>query len=318
MISTWFVDRIRSYLVGTQMKGAKPPTIPHPLHLDRHWQIWSELVFISICHQANWDRLHQRVMDIATNDFCALLPENLLNLQPKRFDELFGSALDSARIRRAERITLLHRLAQQSQNWSTINGPSWVNGQRVRLSGPDGLYSWLNQMQVFSADPVQKKARVFVHQLLRYGLIDVFDSEHIAPAVDYHLMRLYVRTGRIRPLEEWEERLKEEGGTVRVEPITALRRAVEESMYYTATGAGLRVDEVNHLEWQIARSFCLRQSPHCSSGPLLEKPVDAAVANLSCQLGCRCPLSRECLAATDSSLREIVDPQSAKSAKSYY
>lgn len=318
MISTWFVDRIRSYLVGTQMKGAKPPIVRHPLYKDRHWQIWTELVFISICHQANWDRLHDRVIDIATNDFCALLPDNLLNIQPKTFDELFGSAFDSARIRRTERVMSLRHLAQESLNWSTVNGPTWINGKSVRLSGSEGLYSWLNQMRVFSADPVQKKSRVFVHQLLKYGLIDVLDPEHIAPAVDYHLMRLYVRTGRIRPLEEWEERLKEEGATVRVEPITALRRAVEESMYYTATGAELRVDEVNHLEWQIARSFCLRKSPHCYSGPLVEKPVDVEVANLSCQLGHRCPLSAECLAATDTRLREMVDPQSAKSAGSYY
>jgi hypothetical protein len=173
-------------------------------------------------------------------------------------------------------------------------------------------------MRVFSADPVQKKARVFVHQLLRYGLIDVVDPENIAPAVDYHLMRLYVRTGRIRPLEQWEERLKEESATAPIEPITALRRAVEESMYYTATGADLRIDEVNHIEWQIARSFCLRKDPHCLSAPLPEKPVDVEVAKLSCGLGHRCPLSKECLGAKDSSLRQLVDPQQAKTAQAHY
>lgn len=318
MTDAWFVDRIRSFLVGTQMKGAKPPTVSHPLNLDRRSQVWAELVFISICHQANWDRLHARVIDIASDDFCSLLPQNLLQLHRKRFDELFGSALDSARIRKAERISLLRDLAEQSQDWLSSNCPEWLANRTVRLSGADGLYAWLNKIRIFSDDPVRKKARVFVHQLLRYGLIEVLDPEHIAPAVDYHLMRLYVRTGRVRPIEEWEERLKQEDPTGRIEPITALRRAVEESMYYTATGADLRVDEVNHIEWQIARSFCLRKSPHCSSGPLAEKPVDTAVAKLSCQLGDRCPLAFECLAATDSSLREMVELKSAKSASSYY
>jgi len=300
------------------MKGAKPTAISHPLNLDRRCQIWTELVFVSICHQANWDRLHSRVVDIAATDFYALLPQSLSQMDSKRFDELFGSALDSARLRRRERIALLRNLSEQSEDWLGPNCPEWVTNANIRLSGTDGLYAWLNKIRIFSADPIQKKARVFVHQLLRYGLIDVLDPENIAPAVDYHLMRLYVRTGRIRPVDEWEERLKDEDSTVRIEPITALRRAVEESMYYTATGANLRVDEVNHIEWQIARSFCLRKDPHCSSGPLPEKPVDEAVVNLSCRLGHCCPLSSECLAAVDSNLRELVDPQSAKSAASYY
>src|SRR5689334_19557181 len=115
MSDRWFVDRIRSYLVGTQIKGLKPAPLSYPVNLDRHWQIWTELVFITICHQANWDKLHERFINIAAHDFCSLLPENLLNLQPKKFDELFGEAFDPTRLRRAERLTLLRNLASQSQ-----------------------------------------------------------------------------------------------------------------------------------------------------------------------------------------------------------
>jgi hypothetical protein len=295
------------------MKETRLPTSTHPLNLERHWQIWAELVFISICHQTNWDRLHNRVLQIASNNFRDLLPETLLDLESKKFDDLFGPGLDSERVRRAERIALLRDLAYRAQDWPGHNGNSWILNETVHLSGNDGLYSWLQRFPMFSADPVQKKSRVFIHQLLRYGLIKVSDPEHIAPAVDYHLMRLYIRTGRVRPIEEELGERLTEGARIRIEPITALRRAVEESMYYTATGAELRVHELNHIEWQIARSFCLRKNPHCFSGPALEKPIDAAVAILSCKTGNQCPFSTECFAARDLNFQELVDPQSGRS-----
>lgn len=295
------------------MQGARVPVTPHPLDAERHWQIWSEIVFISICHQANWDRLHDRVLDIASKDLCELQPSNLCKLSSKRFIDLFADGLDSDRMKVKERLKLLRELGSKAISWPHGEGLSWLNNERVCLSGKDGIYSWLNNIPVFAADPIQKKARVLVHQLLRYGLISVTDPENISPAVDYHLIRLYVRTARVRPVnDEWDQRLKE-GGKARVEPVTALRRAVEEAMYYTATGAELRVDELNHIEWQIARSFCLRQEPRCNTGPLIEKPVDNAVAELSCKAGCACPLIAQCVGARDAQIREAIDPQSARS-----
>jgi hypothetical protein len=226
---------------------------------------------------------------------------------------MFAKGLDPDRIKVKERLKLLRELGRRAVSWPNGDDLSWLNDKCVSLSGREGIYSWLNNIPVFAADPIQKKSRVLVHQLLRYGLISVTDPEHISPAVDYHLIRLYVRTARVRPVnDEWEQRLKE-GGKVRVEPVTALRRAVEEAMYYTATGAELRVDELNHIEWQIARSFCLREDPRCSAGPLIEKPVDSAVSELSCKAGCVCPLRAECLGARDAQIREVLDPQSAKS-----
>lgn len=295
------------------MKGAKIPVTTHPLKAERHWQIWCEIVFISICHQANWDRLHDRIIDIASNNLDEIQPSKLCKLSSKRFIDLFAQGLDPDRMDVEERLKLLRGLGKRAVSWPTGDGLSWLNNECVGLSGKEGVYSWLSNIPVFAVDPIQKKARVLVHQLLRYGLISITDPEHISPAVDYHLIRLYVRTARVWPeSEEWEQRLKE-GGKARVEPVTALRRAVEEAMYYTATGAELRVDELNHIEWQIARSFCLRQEPRCHVGPLIEKPIDNAVAELSCKAGCACPLRTECVAAHDAQFREVLDPQSVKS-----
>jgi hypothetical protein len=312
MTDVWFVDRVRSHIIGTLMKGANVPVSEHPLKAERHWQIWSELVFISICHQANWDRLHDHIIEIAASNPTALEPSRLSDLRTNEFVGLFAPGLDPSRMRVNERVKLLQGLARTSVNWPNADGLLWLGTQRVTLSGQAGLYHWLSRIPVFAEDPVQKKSRVLVHQLLRYGLISVADPKHISPAVDYHLMRLYLRTGRIRPVnEDWDQRLKD-GGKARVEPLTALRRGVEEAMYYTAVGAGLRVDQLNHIEWQIARSFCVREEPRCSAAPLREKPVDAGVAKLSIEAGCGCPLRVECLGARDPYLKELSDLQSVR------
>jgi hypothetical protein len=183
----------------------------------------------------------------------------------------------------------------------------------MRLSGETGFYAWLNNIPVFAEDPVQKKSRVLVHQLLRYGLIDVIDPQNIAPAVDYHIMRLYVRTARVRPIGETLRERLNEGKKVRIEIVTSLRRAVEEAMHYSSVCAGIRIDELNHIEWQIARSFCVRHQARCESGPLPEKPIDQVVANLSCKSGGGCPLAIGCQGARDPQLRRVVDPQSLRS-----
>jgi hypothetical protein len=182
----------------------------------------------------------------------------------------------------------------------------------VVLAGPGGLYEWLAGIYAFSQDPLRKKSRILVHDLLQHGLIEVADQQNIAPAIDYHLIRLYVRTGRVLPVRvELLDRLSD-AGTPRVEFHTDLRAAIEEAMGYTASGAGLRIDELNNIEWQIARSFCVRKEPRCNGCAIREKPVDAFIEALARQAK-GCPLRRDCRGASDPELRSIVEPRSARS-----
>ena len=181
------------------------------------------------------------------------------------------------------------------------------------MGGVSGIYNWLASIPAFGADPLQKKSRILVHQLLAYRLLEVADPENILPAVDYHLMRLYVRTGRVVARRaQIVERLQGDRKVERIEFVTHLRRAVEEAMWHTASGARRPVNEVNHIEWQIGRSFCTRKEPRCE-GPFLEdKPPDACVQALSSG-SAACPLRGDCAGATDKSLRSIVDPASSRS-----
>jgi len=298
--------------MGELLRGAKLTILPHPLSENRDWQFWTEVVFVSICHQATWDRLHNRIIRVVSEDPSIIHPSKLAIISPADFDRLFAPGFDSERLRQVERLRILRKMGEQVQMWPSVDPSECFTKGLIHLEGSNGLYSWLDRFSVYAEDPLRKKARVLVHQLLHYGLIEVDDPQHIRAAVDYHIIRLYARTNRVMPAVPKAGGPLENGEEPHVKLLTHLRRAVEEAMAYTAAGAMIRIDELNHIEWQIARSFCTRKEARCHCGPLPEKPVDNIVALLSQARGGRCPYVDDCPAVSDTKLRLLVDPKSSK------
>ncbi len=306
----WKVDRIHCYLLGQGLAGLNLEPKSHPLELSRRWQVWTELLTVSICHQANWDKLHSIVIALAAAEPSRIDPRRLARIPGGEFRRMFEGAYDADRIRTAERVRLLRATADTIE--TDADGPrfDWLAPGSIRLGGGSGLYKHLQQIEAFRGDPLQKKSRILVHDLLQYELISVLDPENIAPAIDYHLIRLYVRTGRVVPIRiELLDRLTDQG-TPRVEFHTDLRAAVEEAMAYSAAAAQLRVDQLNQIEWQIARSFCTRRNPRCHGPFLPAKPIDVELKCLAERVK-GCPVRCDCRGATDEALRSIVDPRSA-------
>jgi hypothetical protein len=306
----WKVDRIHCHLLGQGLVGLGLKPKSHPLQLSRSWQIWVELLTVTICHQANWDKLHSIIVGLAGTDPSRIHPRCLSQISGAEFRQMFGAAYDADRIRTQERVRLLRGTANAME--TDAEGPKidWLPHGPIRLAGESGLYNHLGQIEAFRADPLQKKSRILVHDLLQYELISVSDPENIAPAVDYHLIRLYVRTGRVFPVRvELLDRLTDQG-TPRVEFHTDLRAAVEEAMTYSAASAGIRIDQLNQIEWQIARSYCTRRNPRCNGPFLPEKPIDFELERLAKRVQ-GCPIRCDCRGATDPELRSIVDPRSA-------
>src|SRR5215218_8380432 len=145
MYRFWKVNSIQCLLLGQALQGVEVKSLVHPLDSDRHWQIWAEIVFISICHQANWYNLHERVIEIARTDVEILRPRNLLSLTPKEFKVIFGPGLDEQRLRATERVRILHELAESLPDWPAEGERTWLNHSRVTICGDGGLAPWLNK-----------------------------------------------------------------------------------------------------------------------------------------------------------------------------
>ncbi len=309
MISDWAHDPLQSFSAGQELAPLRRSLSKHPI-ADRRLAFWVELLFVSICHSTNWDRLHEVMIQFAQRNPEALEPAELLDVYKSETSEL-GRALASTP-NLAERLSVLAQVGQAAIEIRLLDRIQYWAASGVTLSGGDGLYATLDQIETFSEDPLRKKSRVLAHQLSASGLVAILDPDSLAPAIDYHLIRLYMRTNRIHPRDKRGYDAFAVPRTMGVESLTRIRAAVDEAMHYTAEGAELRIDELNDVEWQIARSFCTRDRPRCNEGPLEEKPVSEGVLELSIQAG-GCPLRGVCLGRHIPTVQGLQEPTSTKS-----
>jgi len=84
------------------------------------------------------------------------------------------------------------------------------------------------------------------------------------------------------PTDEFvREQLQHPGISSRTRLVKLLRRAVEEAMNLTALYANLDVATLNYVEWQIGRTICTAQSPHCAHLPTGKLPLDVEALSSS-------------------------------------
>jgi hypothetical protein len=296
------VDRFLCWQMGERMREIPPPPVRrHNFELVEE-AVWFEIIFTSICHGTNWDDLYRRLGTFTERHRFDLALMASLDLSGFR-EQVHGAAED---IDRSRWLTFKAVAQFISAEWKP---PCFGLGGRLDLGGVTGFYAWLDRLACFRADPLRKKSRVLVHQLLQYDLVDVADPDNVLPAVDYHINRYYLRTGRVRPVTIKTAGLLQEHRLVRSDIEASLRRAVEEAMKDTASGAKMRIDHLNFYEWQIARSFCLRDEPRCSGPFSAGKPILGALLDYVNENGGCCPAREICIGAGMPELRRLFEPK---------
>lgn len=287
------------------------PPEPHPLADEPARAILVEFLAAAICHGTNWDRLRKHLLATAI-DPTHFAPLRLASLTFEEFAQNYCEAFTST-----DDLSDRHRLfTDVAVAFATGNYP--FNGKRLavepqRLGGPEGLYVSLDTLDAFKADPQRKKSRILVQQLIRSQLITAVDPDNLRPAIEYHLIRLYLRTGRVvhgntGDLQPQRDRASD------VRSITALRAAVEQAMHYSAAGADLTIAEINEIEWQIGRSFCERERPRCAGPPRPDKPVLEALYAINRGA---CPFAATCDAPHYPAVAALTEPRLANH-HSYY
>lgn len=302
--SDWSVATLRCYELGLELRGAPQPEAAPWLSPDRRAATLGELLAAAVCHATNWDRLRAAIRRLAA-DPQRFTASRLAHLRLDEFRESLseGFAPD-------EPLAPRHRLFTQTaaavaegmlQQLDELQAPA-------RVGGHSGLYEHVRRLPAFGGDPEAKKARILIQELCRTQLLQPSDPHAVRPAIEYHLIRLYLRTQRVGPVRSIDGSRLHRGETFRAPVIMRIRRAVEEAMYYTASAAELSVCDLNLIEWQIARSFCERRGPRCAGPPHPGKPVDRTVTALS--TGGRCPFSPVCGSSTgEAGVVKIVEPQ---------
>jgi hypothetical protein len=244
---------------------------------------------VSICDRLNWDFLLGVLCDrlwTNTNKFSsgslACTDWHSLKLHFAGYVREDGS-LNYAR--RLKHLQLISEWCDKTDFLSRLE-------QSSVLDGPEGTRELLRHVPVYADDPLQKKSNVLINECLRRNLIRVDDEDKVQPAVDYHLIRLYLRTGRVMVRnQELADRLVRRE-PIRIERITAIRECVALAMKTTARHVGVAISILNDAEWAFARKACRRDTAWCfdSNGD--------------------CPLRESCESAGMDPMYMIAEPDS--------
>lgn len=276
-------------------------------------QLVFKSLFISICHQMNWDVLQSAMAGWLLPDAVARL-EELVSTSPRQLSNLLRHYPKQERVRAVERSRMLRETAEGLSILLADGGRLRRLLESPMLEGPSGFYDTIATIPAYRGDPFDKKARVLAHDLHREGIIKFSDPENLKPAVEYHLIRLYLRSGRVVPASDSvRDELLGERRPARPRLVKLLRGAVDMAMRQTALYSGIDVATLNYLEWQIGRSICVEElgpelaAFHCEAPAPSNMPDDVrALAT------CRCPFAGFCSSLNDPGYGWFREPQFQK------
>ena len=240
-------------------------------------QILALIHLVAICDKLNWDFVLGPLAGRLWNVTRGFSFEGLNNLTVREFRGAFGDykRLDGP-IGYARRLARLRVVAEQS---AESRLPDIILAAD-RIEGINGVAAAIRRLSVFREDPLFKKGYALLNEMVRRGLFSPDDPNSLQPAIDYHILRLYLRTGRTSVLDEDLATRLINRGRVRIEAITDLRRATAEAMKYTASISGIPVSSLNDIEWRFSRRACRRDQTWCTAG------------ERSCPLESSCPSSK--------------------------
>ena len=220
-----------------------------------------EMLCSAICHQINWDFLRKVVRDRTIMSFEWLSPVHLSEISEDEVSELLSGYSKPERVQKKERAALLHSLGRWLSKYDPV--------EQVFLEKDKGLLPFekieekILECEVFSNDPEKKKVRLLIQKLSAlYGLEGL--AQYYQPAIDYHLVRVYLRRGLIIAKTQYANNLLEDLGTERKEStMGAIRQLCAHTLSEISEYTGLDISTVNQIEWCIGRSVCVPEEPDC-------------------------------------------------------
>jgi uncharacterized protein (DUF362 family) len=291
-----------SLATARRMADIAPVVPPEEItfeEFDRETRLGCELVTAAICHQMNWDFLRRALREhVCAGANWWQLPQ-IGSVSSTVVDDLLRSYERPERVRAQQRAEMLRSLGVLylggKRSYSDVVPPVLVN-ERDRGT----LLGLLEQCRVFSEDIERKKLQVAIHRFAQSGLVLGIDSLS-RPAIDYHIMRLYLRRGEVRPVSALGLEYLTSSRSKRRSTVAALRRTVSSALLSVAEMCNIPIAAVNGIEWWIGRSVCVRNRPDC----LLEGP-DAQWLRPRFS---RCPFAETCVALNvDQRLLSVREP----------
>jgi len=251
-------------------------------------------------HSRGWDYLFQKCEEVARSNAVVLTADYWAKLTPQALeaifrDEQFGSRLTDLSARAALINDLGRVMAKHS--WKIADEIYAAAGGRIATGQPN-LVELLSEFHAYR-DPVRKKTYFYLALMRNAGVWKYQDSDQLGAPVDYHEVRGHLRIGtvEIRDASLYSKifhRLE-----VTAEEDISIRQAVHEALMFLSAQSGLQnPSQLHYLFWNIFRSCCTRENPHCySCPPSCSLPARYVPLTLFPDGSRRCPFSEVCSSA---------------------
>lgn len=246
-----------------------------------------------------WDylvRSSRRVIDeIASAEAMASINSDRLRAILSDCYDPESSTLD----RIDERLDQLHTVAAallQNYGGEAMNLYCRAGG---RLRGPGGIMERLAHLPPFS-DPLEKKAHLLVGQLDAAGVWPLEDPENLKVCMDYHAMRVALRTGIVEVTDPGLRLALKEKAEVSDEINHHVRQVVSDACDRVIAYSSVSVFEFDKWIWHLGRSCCFYDhEPIC--GPRTCHKMDICSYIKAVDYACpgRCSLDGVCRGSQD-------------------
>lgn len=172
-----------------------------------------------------------------------------------------------------------------------------------RLKGADGILARLAECHAYR-DPVRKKSFLLTMFLVQSDVWDVADVENLRVAIDYHIMRIALRSGIVRVEDpDLAERLRERGPVSEAED-NALREAVREACHRVVTASRQSVFAVDNILWSMGRNCCFYgHEPICGPNACTRRDACTFLRGIDYDCPGRCLLDGVCFGSRKASFR---------------
>jgi len=276
-------------------------------------QLFFKVAFISICHQFNWDFLQDALAQhILKKNEDPL--EVVSNVTSKDIELWLSNYPKKERIKGKERARILKNVGYViREKFNSSLKEFYQACSKASLKNGD-FHKLMDNFEGYKSDPLKKKTNVLTHDLLKEEIIHFCDSDFVGPAIDYHIMRLYVRTGRVVAAHPIVLEFLKGAPNPRGALVKQLREAVAKAEILTAYYAKLNVADVNYIEWQIGRSICKNVDPHCESSMDKDNGLPEDVKKLCSSKDC--PYKETCISFNQ--IKEYLTLEEPKFVSTHY
>lgn len=244
-----------------------PATTPEERH--REANLWFFLV--AICQATRtlqgviegqwvrgWDYMVRAARRALRSDPECFTAKRLVHITPAALRSLFsddGLAEHSTLDRIEERVSQWRDASRLLIERYEGDVMGLYEAARHRLRGEGGILARLAECQAYS-DPVQKKSFLFIMFATQCGAWQIEDLHNLHVAVDYHIMRVALRSGMVRIHDDVLSHRLRSREVVSADEDNLIREAVREACDLLVRHSGQSVFDVDHVLWSMGRNCC--------------------------------------------------------------